>query len=284
MNTIFFLTIPILLLTFASCIEHKPTASIVKTNPYEGKDISAYLIGEYMDEQSVQSKLQQAGFEVVARCSPVKRGITIIFTDDTLKQEGARTGRSNAAILRIFIDDKMHKISITNPIYFGKAFMQDDFDYKVFTKELMRILKAFPNLQPSKDKMQYEELAEYNFMIGMPGYEQVDIFAKEENSALLMKLQNYENGKNIVFTLKLSKETTLVGYDLGDQTNKFVKKIGRLNAVMLPWTITVENSQATALNPKYYIAVSYPLLSMRDFMRIATLPSTITKELSKPFK
>lgn len=107
---------------------------------------------------------------------------------------------------------------------------------------------------------------------------------KGGNSALLMKLQDYENGENIVFTLKLSKEIAVIGYDLGNKTNKFVNKIGRLNAVMLPWTITVENSKATALNSKYYIAVSYPLLSIRDFMRIATLPSTITKELSKPFE
>lgn len=162
--------------------------------------------------------------------------------------------------------------------------MQDKFDYEVFTKELSAILKAFPNLQPSKDKMQYEVLAEYNFMIGMPRYEDVDIYAEGGNSALLMKLQDYENGENIVFTLKLSKEIAVIGYDLGNKTNKFVNKIGRLNAVMLPWTITVENSKATALNPKYYIAVSYPLLSIRDFMRIATLPSSITKELSKPFE
>lgn len=162
--------------------------------------------------------------------------------------------------------------------------MQDEFDYEVYIKELSAILKAFPNLQPSENKMQYKELSEYNFMIGIPRYEDVDIFAEGENSALLLKLKNYENGKNIVFTLKLSEEITLVGYDLGGKTNKFVNKIGRLNAVMLPWTITVENSQAIALNPKYYIAVSYPLLSMRDFMRIATLPSTITKGLSKPFE
>lgn len=56
--------------------------------------------------------------------------------------------------------------------------MQDKFDYEVFTKELSGILKAFPNLQPSKDKMQYEELSEYNFMIDMPRYEDVDIYAE----------------------------------------------------------------------------------------------------------
>lgn len=55
-----------------------------KNNPYEGKDISAYFIGDYMDEQSVTSKLLEAGFEVVATYSPVQRGVTTIFTDDTL--------------------------------------------------------------------------------------------------------------------------------------------------------------------------------------------------------
>jgi len=54
-----------------------------------------------MDVKSVKSKLTEAGFEVVAIYSPVKRGVTIIFTDVTSKREGAKPGsikRSEAAL------------------------------------------------------------------------------------------------------------------------------------------------------------------------------------------
>jgi hypothetical protein len=75
-----------------------------------------------------------------------------------------------------------------------------------------------------------------------------------------------------------------MGYDLGRRTKKFVKKIGRENAAILPYCIAIENGQAEALNPKYYIALSYPLLDMGGFMDIAAVPGAIIKDLEKAFK
>jgi hypothetical protein len=40
-----------------------------------------------------------------------------------LKKEASRPTRAHAAVLRLFVDEKAKTISITNPIYFGKAFM-----------------------------------------------------------------------------------------------------------------------------------------------------------------
>ncbi len=36
--------------------------------------------------------------------------------------------------------------------------------------------------------------------------------------------------------------------------------------------------------PKFYLAVSYPQLSMGQFMRIATVPGAIERDLKKPFE
>jgi len=84
--------------------------------------------------------------------------------------------------------------------------------------------------------------------------------------------------------MKLSETSTLMGYDLAKRTKRFVKKIGRANAAILPYCIAIENGQAQALNAKYYIALSYPLLDMGGFMGIATVPGAITKDLEKAFK
>lgn len=94
MKTIFLLTIS-LLLTFTGCVEQKDIVSLSndKINPYEGKDISAYFIGDYMDVKSVNSKLQAAGFKAVAVYSPVKDGTVIIFTDDALMNVCTKSGR-----------------------------------------------------------------------------------------------------------------------------------------------------------------------------------------------
>jgi hypothetical protein len=121
-------------------------------------------------------------------------------------------------------------------------------------------------------------------MVGMPYYADVDTIGTGTNSDLLAKVKEYKSGKNFLFELKLSESTTIVGYALGKRTNKFVEKIGRANAAILPYTIVIEDNKATALGAKYYIAISYPLLDMGGFMGIATVPGAIVTDLEKPFK
>ncbi len=253
-------------------------------NSFEGKDVSTYLVGAYVDVKSATKTLQSSGFEVIATYKPVKGGKTILFTNEALKAEGAKPKRAHAAVLRLFVDEKEKSISITNPIYFGKAFMQDEYDHKVFNTQYKSINSAFPGLVGSKDKLEFDDLADFKFMFGMPYYEDVDELAEGSSAELLAKLQSYKKGKLLIFELKLSDKSTLVGYDLGKRTKKFIKKIGRANAAVLPYCILVEDDLATSLAAKYYLAVSYPLLSMGEFMSIATVPGAITQDLRKAFK
>ena len=283
MKKLFTTLASVAIFAFSAC-SGASTKPVAANNPYIGKEVSTYLVGSYMDAKSVKEKLTAVGFTVVATYKPIKKGTTIVFTNDALKAEGTKPGRAYAAVLRVFIDAKDKMISFTNPIYFGKAFMQDDFNYDVFAAQLASVNKAFPGLKGSKDKLKFEDLADFHFMIGMPYYSDSDELAEGTNETLLLKLKNYKKGKFVVFTLKLSDNSTLVGYELGKRTKKFVKKIGRANAAILPWTISIENGKAVALNAKYYIAISYPLLTMNDFMGIATVPGAVTKELTKPFK
>jgi hypothetical protein len=250
----------------------------------EGTKVNTYLIGEYIDEKSAKSKLEGAGFEVIASYESVKNGTTLVFTNSELKAQGAKPGRANAAVLRLFIDEEEKKISFTNPVYFGKAFMQDEYTHSVFNAQLEKINKAFSGLKASADAWDFDGLADYHFMVGMPFYADVDTLATGANADLLAKAKEYKSGKGLIFELKLSDNTTLIGYELGKKTNKFVEKIGRANAAILPYTVVIENNKATALGAKYYIAISYPLLDMGGFMGIATVPGAIVGDLEKPFK
>ncbi len=254
------------------------------SNSFEGKEVSAYLVGEYMDAKTATKTLQSAGYEVIATYKPVKDGVTIVFTNDALKAQAAKPKRSHAAVLRLFIDKKEKSISVTNPIYFGKAFMQDEYDHKVFNAQYEAINSAFPGLIGSKDKLDFDDLAEYHFMFGMPYYDEVDELSEGSNEELLTKLKSYKKGKLLIFELKLSDKSTLVGYELGKRTKKFIKKIGRANAAVLPYCVSIEDGLATSLAAKYYLAVSYPLLSMGEFMNISTVPGAITQDLRKAFK
>jgi hypothetical protein len=248
------------------------------------KEISAYLVGAHVGIDTVKNRLARAGFEVIAEYSSVEEGITVVFTNNALKAEASKPKRANAAVLRIFIDDKEKMISITNPVYFGRAFMQDDYNSDVFEAQLASINGVFKGLSGSKDKLDEDDIAGFHFMMGMPYYEDPDELAEAENSELLGKLKAYEGGKNIIFELKLSDKSTLVGYEINAKTKGFIKDIGRANASVLPYCITVEDGVATALAAKYYLAISYPLLSMGEFMTISSVPGEILEDLEKPFK
>jgi len=272
------------ILSFSGCSTGSATPE-TKTG-LEGTVVSTYLVGEYMDTASAKSKLESAGFEVVAEYKSVKKGTTLVFTNDALKAEAAKPGRAYAAVLRLFIDDKEKMISFTNPVYFGKAFMQNEYNHTVFNAQLETINNTFPGLKDSTDKLEFDALAGYHFMMGMPYYDEPDLLGKASATTAdaLAKATNYKKGKSVIFEIKLSETSTLIGYDLGKRTKKFVKKIGRANGAILPWCISIENGQAKALNAKYYIALSYPLLDMGGFMGIATVPGAITKDLEKAFK
>lgn len=169
-------------------------------------------------------------------------------------------------------------------MYFEKAFLQKDFDEAKTNKVLNKINASFPSLQDSKDHMKVKKLAGYHFMFGMPYYEDMDTVAKGSHDQLLQKIKAYNGGKNIAFTLPLSKDRTLVGFNLSDETAKFVQKTGTKNAALLPYPILIENGSAKILAPKYYIALSYPQLKMSQFMKISDIPGKIEKECESAFK
>jgi len=270
-------------LSFSGCASKSVAA---ESNAPVEKEVSAYLVGDYVDVDTAKAKLVEAGFNVVATYEVDKKGdlTTIIFTSDSMKAAADKPTRGFAAILRLLVDNERHHVSITNPVYFGKAFLQDDYNHQTAVSLRDSLTKVFGALSGSTDKWEFDALADYHFMMGMPYYADVTVLGEGDNKELIDKAMKYKNGKEAIFELKLSESRTLVGYALSSRTSKFVDKIGTQNASVLPYVILIEDGKAKALAAKYYIAVSYPLLTMSEFMTIATIPGAIEKELSKPFK
>jgi len=284
MRKLFTLIASIVIIALVGCSSSRVKAAATAEIGMQGKVVSTFLIGDYIDVKSAEAKLTKAGFEILASYASIKKGTTILFTNAALKVEGAKEGRSYASVLRMFVDEQEKMISITNPVYFGKAYMQDEYIHSVFNAQLESLNKAFGGLSGSEDKVLFNDLAGYHFMIGMPYYEDSDELGVGKSTELIAKAKRYKKGKLLVYELKLSETSTLLGYDLGKHTKKFVKKIGRANAAILPYSISIENGKATSLEAKYYIALNYPLLSMTTFTMIATVPGAIEKDLKKPFK
>lgn len=286
MKKLLVLIVAALVLSFSGCSSKEAGASEGATNKPAEAEVSAYLVGAYVDADAAQAKLTAAGFDVVTAYKVDKKGqyITVVFTNAAMKAAANKTDRGFAAIGRLLVNNEKQEISIANPVYFGKAFMQDEFDYQAALTIEKSLTDAFGPLTGSEDKWEYEGLASYHFMMGMAYYEESAVLAEGDNAELLEKAKAYKKGKNLIFELNIGEGRTLVGYALSKKTSKFVKKIGYQNAGLLPYTILIEDGKAKMLAPKYYIAISYPQLTMGEFMTIASVPGAIEKDLAKPFK
>ncbi len=269
---------------FSGCSvkEAQPAPSAV-SEPV-GQNVTAYYYAPYMDVETTETKLEDAGFEIVATYPSTKGGTTIIITTEALKSAAEKPGRGFAAILRVLVDDAHHRLAVTNPVYFEKAFMQNQYDHSLALDLTAALKSALGDLVASPDAYAYDELSDFHFMIGMPSYTNQYVLGSGQSEKLLEQLQSYDDGKAVVFTLPLGEGRWLVGFDLSTRTKRFLDKTGTRNAEILPYTILIEDGHATALKVEYYVALSYPLLSMSEFMQVATLPGQVEKELKKPFE
>jgi len=249
--------------------------------------VSTYLRGALLDVDSVKSKLSEGGFTVLSSSAINESGTltSVVFTDDSLISLANKKSRGFMASLRVLVDNENSQISITNPFYFSKAFMQDDNDEAVALATLSKLTKVFSGLKDSKEKQKYKKLSGYHFMFGMPYYDEMaTVGSAGSSSELLERLKAKDGGANLIFSQKLSQDRILVGVKLSNETSKFIEKIGVENASLLPYPVLLENGKAKILAPKYYLAISYPLLKMAQFMTISSVPSAIEKDCKKLFK
>ena len=89
----------------------------------------AYYDAPYASASSVKGKLTKAGFTVLATYSPAGQSnlSVMVITNSKLKAIASKKTRGFAAIQRVMVDSKAKTVRTTNPIYFLKAFMQDDY-------------------------------------------------------------------------------------------------------------------------------------------------------------
>lgn len=243
--------------------------------------ISAYLRGEFMDVKTVEKKLKSAGFKIITTAPVDKKGtlLSVVFTDNDLISLASKPNRGFMASLRALVDTKEKTLSITNPMYMAKGFLQKEYDSKAAKKILDKLITQFPNLSNSKDVLKFQLLPKYQFMNGMPYYEDMIEVASGDDL-----LERIKNNKKVVFSQTLDNGSTLIGIKLGKRTRKFTKRIGRNNAAMLPYPILIENGKAKILDPKYYISYMYPMLKMSQFMTIATIPDAMVKDCERVFR
>lgn len=246
----------------------------------------AYFIAPYEKSTSAIKKLEKAGFTIVSTSKVGKKKMKLtIFTHPKLEKLADQKSRGFLyGALRLLVNKKDKEIRISNPNYILPAFLQETYKDGQADEFSDMIQKAFPKTVYSKDKWAENSLSSFQYMIGMPGFQDVSVLAKGDVLDLVKKLDKKVKKKALVFKHQLSENRFIYGIMPGKRTAKFVDKIGAQNALALPWMILLEDNKAMAFDGKYYIALSYPLLSMDQFMKIATVPGAIEKDMKKLVK
>ncbi len=279
-------------LIFSGCAGKE--AVVGYTGPTE---VSTYMVAPLTSTEEVKAALTAQGFEIVSVSKVTKEKMdAIVFTHPHLKSLANKPGRGFlAGSMRALVNTKDKEVRITNPRYFIRAFLQEDYKLNDEVPLLEAMNKAFPTLTASADKWEFDGLANYQFMISRPYYQDT-IKIKEGGLSDLQSSLEANAKKNLIFKLELDEGRVLYGVNLGKRTMKFADKIGAQNAALLPWMVLMENktiqvdgkdvviAQATAMRADYYIAISYPLLDLMGFATIMTVPGAVINDLERYLK
>jgi len=239
-----------------------------------------YKIAAHVDVETAKSKLTAAGFEVVGTYAPFDKGTTILYTNAAMKAAAAKPTRGFAAVGRLLVDEERQVVHIANPVYFSKAFLQDDYNEATAKATLASLETAFGACKDSEDSWEFDKLPKYHFMMGMPYYEDMDIVGQGATADLVAKAKAAKGTAGVV---QLGADSYLAFVELDSRTSGFVKKVGTDKSELLPWAVLIEDGKAKALNAKYFIAISYPLLDLGGFANIMTVPDSALKSLKKTF-
>ena len=240
--------------------------------------LTTYYVSALQPLDALKSKLIANGFEILATTEILEGETVITITNSELKATN-----SYMATLQLLVNGVKNEIRVQNPSYLGAAYLQDDYQYGQFKATLTALEASLGAMSDVDEQQKLSELAGYRFMFGMPYLE--DTLEITQGEHLLEKLTAPKAEKYIAYSLKLANGATLVGHKLNKKTNKFLKKIEQEhNAQLLPYEAMIKDGKVTILDPKYYLALSLPLLSMTAFMKIATTPDQITKDIKRAYK
>jgi hypothetical protein len=243
---------------------------------------------DYMELDALKQKLADGGLEVLGthQVAGSNDYTVVVYTSKDLKKAAELKDRGFIAALHILHNSKDKEIVASNPEYFMRAFLQKDYKDGMAKPVNEALEKALGKLTPTADFLKTKKLKKYKFMVGMPNYDDFVRVGKGTTAELLKKLQANAKGR-IVFTQKLKEDGSalLCGVALPAEIEKFNEKIDTMKqSHLLPYSVLIENGEARIMHAKFYLALSFPRLTMGEFMKIMSIPGDIKDEFKTIFK
>ncbi len=260
----------------------EPSVSLLSKTPFlvpkkAPETLSTYYTAAVQPIEVVKEKLASNGFVVLSDNEILPGKSVISFTSKALLHTN-----SFMSVLHLLVNENK-EIRVQNPSYFAAAFLQEKYHYGDFNSTLHALDNALGGLYETEDKYKRSDLAGYHFMIGMPTVNERVIIARADD--LLVKLDDVNASKHIAYRLALPNGAILVGHILKQSTYAYLKTIkAEKNALLFPYQAMIKNNKVSILAPKYYLALSLPLLSMTDFLKIASAPKAIEEDIAQAYK
>ena len=265
--------------------------------------ISPYIQGDSVVGGSVQAvasaveaKLKDNGFKVVGKYFPKSLagyGVVIATDEAMLNEVGSVGGHAIlGAAIRVGVKAD-GSVAYTNPDYWYRAYFRRSFDKKEgAVKALQTHLQA--TLGAGKGQGGDESagnLVNYRYMIGMERLDSSKNKLAEYGSfteALKTVRDNLAKGAGktakIYEVVMADRKLAVFGVAMNDGDNSdgdWLKKIEMQDHIAgLPYEIYVVNNEVGSPHGRFRIALAFPDVGMRQFMRISSLPAVIMETMS----
>jgi len=244
------------------------TAVALLSTLASAEDISTYLVANSTSLSDIQSKLKANGFEVLATTNNV-----ITITNPELQATN-----TYLATLQVYVSSS--GVRVQNPTYFGAAYLQSNYKKGQFKGTIDALTKALGSMSSSIEKLDSSDLEDYHFMMGMPYFKDAINVATGANFS-----KKVAGSANVAYTLTLPNGALLVGHKLSGATRSFLNTLGQQgNSQILPYESLIYSDKVLMMNPKYYLALSLPQLSIGEFMKISDIPGKIEDDIKKVYK
>lgn len=255
---------------------------------FASESVPTDFTASYRSLADLEAKLTENGFTVIGRhaVNGNENYTSVIYTSDDLKQLGAQSGRGFIAALRILHNAEKQELVASNPEYFIRAFYRKKYTDGMEAPVVKALEAALGDLEPTDDTLSPKKLSKYHFMVAMPYYDDFVRIAKGPTAELMAKLEA-NAGDRIVYKLDIKGDgsSVLCGVGLPGGIEKFNEKLGTMDrSHLLPYMVLIEDGEANILHAKFFLALSFPQLSMTEFMKIMSVPGDIEDAFKADFK
>ncbi|MCF7849474.1 MAG: hypothetical protein K9M45_11545 [Kiritimatiellales bacterium] len=243
---------------------------------------------QFVPLETLKQKMATHGLEVLGTHAVAgdEDYISIVYTSGDLRKLGQLPGRGFISVLSLLYNKQAKEIVASNPEYFVRAFMQKEYEDGMAKPVSDALRAALGELTPTDDSLEAKKLAKYHFMMSMPYYDDFVRVAKGSTKELCGKLEAGAK-EQIVFKLDVATDGSSVLYGVAlpveiEKFNDTLETMGQSH--LLPYLVLVENGEANILHAKFYLAVSFPRLTMTEFMKIMSTPGKIEDSCKNLFQ